>query len=157
MKKLERTRAYHLIDVENLYGAHHESMYEAWFGRFYWDIVGRAPYDLATVGADGSHLLELASAFPGCRHLVGRGADGADRALIDSIDWPTVERQFGRLVIASGDGCFVEVADQAHRCGLRVVVVSQERALSRFLRWRADEVVVFPEFDPSSPEFATAA
>lgn len=142
-------RSQHLIDVENLYGEHHEALYEPEFGELYTAVVGRGPNDLITVGADRSHALDAALAFPGCRRVMGSGPNGADLALIDSIDWPSLQRGCDRLVIASGDGVFVEVAEIGRRHGLGIVVVSREKGLSRRLRAQADEVIEFPEFDPA--------
>ena len=86
------------------------------------------------------------------------GPDGADRQLLDAVDWPALERGCSTLVIASGDGCFVDAAYRARQRDIRVVVVSRAESLSAYLASYADVVIEFPEFDPGAPpEFVTAA
>jgi hypothetical protein len=158
MRTIARNRSLHLIDVENLYAAHHEAPYEPWFGDLYWEVVGRGPTDLAIVGADRSHALEIDAVFPGARKLWGFGPDGADRQLLDAVDWPALARGCTTLVIASGDGCFVDAAYRARQRDIRVVVVSRAESLSGYLASYADAVIEFPDFDPGAPpEFVTAA
>ena len=144
-------RSYHLIDVENLYAAHHQAQFEVWFAEFYRQVVGVGPDDLLTVAADRSRAFEIDAVFPGAQRLVGVGPDGADIALLDAIDWPTLHRGCDTLVIASGDGRFVDAAYRARVLGLRVVVVSRAACLARHLASYADEVIEFPEFDPAAP------
>ena len=151
-------RARHLIDLENLYAAHHRVQYETWFSQLYREVVGVGPEDLLTVAADRRHALEIDAVFPGARTLWGFGRDGADRQLVASIDWPSLVRGCDTLVIASGDWCFTDVAYRARQFGLRVVVASRARSLSRMLAPYADEVIEFPEFDPAvPPQYVRAA
>ena len=158
MRDLSVGRARHLIDLENLYAAHHRVQYETWFAKLYRDVVGVGPDDLLTVAADRSHALEIDAVFPGARKLWGCGPDGADRQLADSIDWPSLVRGCDTLVIASGDWYFIDAAYRARQFGLRVVVASRAECLSRRLAPYADDVIEFPEFDPAvPPQFVRAA
>ena len=158
MTQIMSERSMHLIDVENLYATHHEERIESWFAQFYRDVVGVGPSDLLTVTADWRHALELGAVFPGARKLWGHGRDGADRELMASIDWPSLTRGCDTLVIASGDGCFVDAAYRARVLELRVVVVSRAESLSTCLASYADTVIEFPEFDPAvPPQFVRAA
>jgi NYN domain len=151
-------RSHHIIDIENLYGEHRRAQYEPWFADLYAGVVGLGPTDLVSVAADHKRAFAVDSVFPGARRLVGRGVDGADVALIDSIDWPSLARGCDTVVIASGDYRFVDVAYRARSLGLRVVVVSRRRSLSRYLKCQGDEVIEFPEFDPAlPPQFVRAA
>ena len=144
-------RAHHLIDIENLFGEHHTAVFEPWFGELYAEVVALGCSDLCSVAADRSHLLEVAEVFPGAQRLVGVGPDGADIALLDAIDWPTLHRGCDTLDIASGDGRFVDAAYRARALELRVVVVSRATSLSRVLASYADEVIEFPDIDPTLP------
>jgi hypothetical protein len=151
-------RSHHIIDIENLYGEHRRAQYQPWFADLYAEVVGLGSTDLVSVAADYKRTFAVSSVFPGARRLVGRGLDGADVALIDSIDWPSLARGCDTVVIASGDYRFVDVAYRARALGLRVVVVSRRRSLSRYLECQADEVIEFPEFDPAvPPQFVRAA
>ncbi len=158
MSSIASDRSMHLIDVENLYAAHHEAQYEAWFAQLYREVVGVGPCDLLTVAADRSHALEIDAVFPGAQKLWGHGSDGADRQLLGAIDWPALARGCTTLVIASGDGCFVDAAYRARVLDIRVVVVSRAESLSGYLASYADAVIEFPDFDPTAPpQFVTAA
>lgn len=158
MKNIQVGRARHLIDIENLYAAHHGVQYETWFAKMYRDVVGVGPNDLITVAADRSHALEIDAVFPGAQKVWGYGPDGADRQLIDSIDWPSLVRGCDTLVIASGDWYFLDAAYQARTHGLRVLVASRTDCLSKRLAPYADAVIEFPEFDPAvPPQFVRAA
>ena len=151
-------RSHHIIDIENLYGEHRRAQYQPWFADLYAEVVGLGATDLVSVAADHKRTFAVGSVFPGARRLVGRGVDGADVALIDSIDWPSLARGCDTVVIASGDYRFVDVAYRARVLGLRVLVVSRRHSLSRHLKSQADAVIEFPEFDPMVPPgFVTAA
>jgi hypothetical protein len=95
------------------------------------------------VGCDASLLLETLMDWEQYSVRIGKGADGADRALIDVFDIDTVARSCDVLQIASGDHAFAEVASQARARGLYVRVVSRSDALSRDLRRNSDGVYTF--------------
>ena len=61
----------------------------------------------------------------GVRRVIGaNGPDGADLALIDSIDVDWATRNFGRVVIGSGDHIFSPLARQLTARGLQVLMVT---------------------------------
>lgn len=150
-------RSHHFIDIENLFGRHHESPFQPWFADLYSSIAGLRHNDLVSIAADINHAHDLASVFPGARRLVGVGPDGADIALIDSIDWPSLVRGCDTVVIASGDQRFTDLAYRARSFGLRVIVVALADSLSKRLAPYADEVIFFPPFDPELPPHLTRA
>ena len=138
-------RAFHLIDIENLLALTHGMPVGAVAGALYKLIAGVEDQDLMLVSADQSRLFDLTVAFPGAEVRPGRGADGADLALIDHIDISHIANRFDTVVIGSGDNRFIDVAYRARQHGLNVVVVSRPKSLSRALASYADVVIDMPE------------
>lgn len=126
-------RRIHLIDLENLVGGTAGinstdctgilGLYQAHIGIQAGDhaVLGVGPrLGRLLVGAD-LHNFQL---------RVGRGIDGADRALLDSIDIKFAANRFDKLVIASGDHIFSPLADRARQLGMQVWQVSGRGRLS---------------------------
>jgi hypothetical protein len=101
--------------------------------------------------AEGDHVIIATSsimamtawfALPtaGIQWRVHDGADGADRELINAIDLAHDSARFDRLVIASGDPCFTELALAARQAGMvvhQVIGVSTpSRDLMAACQWR---------------------
>ena len=150
-------RTFHVIDVENLIGEQHILPIDSAFGPVYRRVTGASPQDLLLVGADHHHAFGLRRAFPSAQVVIGRGTDGADDALIHSVDLRTVARGHDTIVIATGDHRFAGLAHGARLAGLEVVVVSQPRSLNRLLAAEADRVLEFPTIDWSLPTDLTTA
>jgi len=150
-------RAHHIVDIENLVGVDHEAPFRPWFREHYEAITGFGSNDLMTVAADINHACDLGGVFPRARCLVGVGKDGADEALVNSIDWPSLVRGCETVVIASGDIRFTDVAYRARTFHLRVVVFARAGSLSRFLAPYADEVIEFPALEYGLPTHLTKA
>lgn len=129
-------RAVHLIDAENLGGGPDMGIDEIrYMLHFYFQNVPATANDQFYL-AGSSHFIKRAiTALPDrdVRLLVRDGKDGADHALLDSIDIDHVARQFDRLVIASGDGAFEGLALEARARDLHVQVVCGVGTLSRSL------------------------
>lgn len=72
------------------------------------------------------------------RRLLGRGQDGADRALlaaVDDLQW--VADRFDRVVIASGDHIFAPTVAALQTRGIDVLVVAPPVGLSKQMRLAA--------------------
>lgn len=134
-------RAHHIVDIENLLGLTHGQPVAPAAGTLYRAVAGVGPNDLLTVAADRSRAFEVRAAFPGAEVRWGAGPDGADLALLAAADVDLLARRFDTLVIGSGDHLFWDLAYRARVAGLKVVVVSRPRGLSRVLASQADEVI----------------
>ncbi len=138
-------RAFHVIDIENLLALTHGTPVWAEAGALYRVITGVEEHDLMLVAADQSRIFDITRAFPGAQVRPGRGADGADLALINNIDVELIAKRFDSIVIGSGDDRFTDVAYRARQHGLNVVVVSRRTSLGRTLASYADSVIDMPE------------
>lgn len=150
-------RTLHLVDLENIAGTGRPEFDEVLaLGQLYRRVLAPREWDLITVGTDNRNVFHIDAAFPGCRRVTGRGADGADRALIESIEWEVLRSRFERLVIASGDHCFTGVAEEARRNGLSVNVVVGRGSLAGILGAFADAVIPL-ELPGPTGDFTCAA
>ena len=129
-------RALHLIDLENLCGAGSTTAEDA--ARVlaaYVDAVKIGPADSIHIGVAhhmATAVMPVLCVFPGRLH-VRSGRDGAETALLDSIDLTHISTRFSRLIIASADRTFTEAANEAHRLGMTVWQVTGRGGLSREL------------------------
>ena len=129
-------RALHLIDLENLCGAGSTTAEDA--ARVlaaYVDAVKIGPADSIHIGVAhhmATAVMPVLCVFPGRLH-VRSGRDGAETALLDSIDLTHISTRFSRLIIASADRTFTEAADEARRLGMTVWQVTGRGGLSREL------------------------
>lgn len=142
----------HLIDIENLHGACPRGTIN----------VGRAKallerYDSMVPIAVGDHLIvgcnpgigvEVGLAIGGGRLVVRGGPDGADRALIDSIDLDHVARRYRRVVVGSGDHIFVPTVLGLLARSVPVEVVGRPGGTSAALRLTGVPVLSFNEASP---------
>ena len=129
-------RALHLIDLENLCGAGSTTTEDA--ARVlaaYVDAVKIGPADSIHIGVAhhmATAVMPVLCVFPGRLH-VRSGRDGAETALLDSIDLTHISTRFSRLIIASADRTFTEAANEARRLGMTVWQVTGRGDLSREL------------------------
>ena len=99
-------RALHLIDLENLCGAGSTTTEDA--ARVlaaYVDAVKIGPADSIHIGVAhhmATAVMPVLCVFPGRLH-VRSGRDGAETALLESIDLAHISTRFSRLIIASAD------------------------------------------------------
>lgn len=134
-------RTLHLIDIENLAGCDRDVSHLVAAGEAYKRSMPLRPGDHVIVGCDQTLLLAATAAFPRARIVAGRGADGADRALLVSEDADDIAMRYDRVVIGSGDHAFCELAARLRQRGVAVCVVSRPDALSRDLRRTAALVI----------------
>jgi hypothetical protein len=128
-------RTLHLLDVENLAGG-------TWSGPeavapaldAYRRSVGVAEADHVVIGSGPTLAVAAKLAWPGSQVVVGRGVDGADRALLRTVDPAFVAARFDRVVIGSGDHAFAGVVSALRARGVAVCVVAAGPSLSRDLR-----------------------
>jgi hypothetical protein len=124
----------HLVDIENLAGGPYpdrEAALEAL--REYAELADCGEGDLAFVAANRHLVSEIVFDLPfsaRVRHA-GIGRDGADRCLLEDARPEWLCRRFGRLVIGSGDHYFADLANDALRAGLDVVIVARRNAVAR--------------------------
>ncbi len=124
--RMNRPRTLHLLDVENLVENElsTQSVIAMW-NKFVAAVDPRWD-DLSTVAVARRHAATTFFALPpGVRRVIGpNGPDGADLALIDSIDIDWAVRNFGRVVIGSGDHIFAPLARQLGARGMQVLLVT---------------------------------
>jgi len=144
MQTKQTPRSLALVDADNLLGGlrftphHAASDMRADFER----VADLDPRYLAVVGSDVSIAIPVGLAFAGKQLVVGRGTDGADRALLAAVG-PVhrVAERFDRIVIGSGDGrAFAVLARTLRSAGVEVWVVARPGSLSRALAAQAHVV-----------------
>ena len=119
-------RTLHLVDIENLSGGpaaprHHHV--DAW--RQYERRAELRAEDHVIIAACERVMSGLMFELPSyvSKHIA-RGADGADRMLLEAGDPVWVASRFGRVVIGSGDHAFAPFGRTVQGLGTSVVVVS---------------------------------
>lgn len=131
-----RGRTLHLIDIENLAGGSEATAAEVVeaLGSYRSALDVRSG-DHVVIGSGRALLFDAGAAWPGARLLLGRGVNGADRALLEAASpVATVAALYDRVVIGSGDWIFAELVIDLRRSGLAVAVVSRADALAGILR-----------------------
>lgn len=118
-----RPRTLHLLDVENLVSGQVSSATVGAMWAEFVRVVGTRWDDHSTVAVSSHHAPAAFFALPtGIRRVVGTNhPDGADLALIDSVDVDWVSKHFGRVVIASGDHIFAPMANTLRANGIELV------------------------------------
>lgn len=145
-----------LVDVENMAtsGRFDESVAKAMrplLDHFYPGGLGKV-----VIGTgNGAQLMTAKRGFGDAQCVLGKGRNGADRALASFYETHYYDAQVETLVICSGDFYFAETARSAQRRGARVVVISVNGKLSRELASAADDVILIPE--PSQWQYHLAA
>ena len=104
--------------------------------------------DHVIVAVNPMLAMAAGSEWPGTRIRVGKGPDGADRALINELQDPRwVASHYDRVVIGSGDGIFASIIASMRGYGIAVGVLARERHVSRALKRSADFVMLFRNVD----------
>ena len=137
-------RSVHLLDIENMLstGEIEANAINAVFAD-YKEQVTMTTNDLVIVGVSSVEgLLAVATSdLRNCRKLYRPGKDGADLALQEVLDHEQLERRFGVVHLATGDGGFSDsVAALAGR-GAHVIVVSLPDSLSKRLHLAAHQTI----------------
>ena len=136
-------RCLHLVDIENLLGNPRPAdtqqaveVFETYLVAAVWH-----PGDLVVVASNPGLMKTLAFQLPDIPSSWRciRGADGADRLLLQAVP-NRLHTRFSRLVIGSGDGIFTDLADNTSRTSVETWVVSGVGFVARGLRRTADQV-----------------
>jgi hypothetical protein len=132
----ESIRTLHLIDVENLVGgvaAGHDAVGPAL--EAYRRTITIGPEDHVVLGTGTELAFAAKAAWPGALLRIGKGLDGADRALLSVLDPAFIASHYHRLVVASGDHAFAPMVADLRARRMAVVVVTRNReSLSGDLR-----------------------
>ncbi|MEY3566616.1 MAG: hypothetical protein RLZ19_630 [Actinomycetota bacterium] len=152
MTLLKLPRPLHVIDIDNLMGD--PRVIDPWIiGKWksaYVHVTGLRPGDHAIVGTgcNGKHAFAVQSKWNPFRVVRQPGPDGADEALIEAAITEAERGRYTHFVIGSGDHRFADLYDELVDKRYPVTVVSRSRSLSRALRSRAgDRVLYLPDLD----------
>lgn len=143
----EMSRKIVLIDLENmLFGDHEEQALEhGGSGSSILKLAeARRPSDQVIVGCNPHLAFVAKELFPSAQIVTGKGKDGADLALVATIDLAHAAERFSELCIVSGDHAFTSVAQEARLAGLRVRVIAPHAGLSTALRLQANTSIFLP-------------
>jgi hypothetical protein len=129
----EREDAIHGIDLENLLWGGGATLAEA---KALWEVYrqqgpGVSPTDLVIVAASVSVAKKFAAVItgPNVRWAVGsNGPDGADRALLRAINVRRHSKKYAVLYLGSGDHIFSSLVSEAKEFGMKVRIITTERA-----------------------------
>lgn len=142
-------RRLHLIDIENLAGGGHLDCPRAVAAaECYRHHIRAGKQDLTVVAAGPTSALAAGVAFDDARLLLGRGLDGADRALLEALATDPLVGRVDRVVLASGDGIFASAVAALNATGPPVWVAAPREALSTRLRASAAHAVTWPAAQP---------
>lgn len=139
-------RALHLVDLENLAGGSDASaeLVEETVAA-YRAAASVGPVDLVIVASGTRLALDAGLAWPGARLVVGRGLDGADRALLaEMADSVWVATHFDRVVLGSGDGIFSDALASIRARGVATGLVIRAGHFSWKLQQHAAFVRALP-------------
>jgi len=148
----ESERAVHLVDIENLLGSSDITPGAVRRVRGQYDIVAGVTVTDHLIIATGPTAAPAAwFGWGSARRLLGRGIDGADRALLAVIEAERLAARFSRVVIASGDGIFAEASAALQAGGCQVTVVTRPGSLSTRLRLAVRDVRYLYDSVPVPP------
>lgn len=148
-----------LIDIENLVGSpiptqDQAQSVEAEIGRLLQSDVSTQCV-IACNHLAASCLFGYMSAT---RRILKSGPNGADLALLDSIDAETISERYSRVVIGSGDNIFAPIARYLVNQGVEVIVISRPESLGKALSLVATEVLLISQpISPNADEMRLAA
>jgi hypothetical protein len=121
-------RTLHVIDVENLVGGSRAGA--AAVGpalAAYRATVHVATDDHVVLGSGPTLAVAAGLAWPGAQLRVGHGVDGADRALLASVEPGFVAAHYDRVVVASGDHAFAGLIAALRARRVAVVTIARDR------------------------------
>ncbi len=144
-------RPLHLIDIENQLGTGCIKAAEITkFMALYRDVARMREADhviIAVSSSDG--LLELAKAHTGpCRYLYKIGKDGADLELQNVMLLENIAERFDRIVLASGDGGFIDAVLALGQKDAYVTVIGRAGHISKRLQLVARPMIELPTYEP---------
>jgi hypothetical protein len=122
------------VDLENLVGGASASSGDV-------KAVMQQVLELVAVGdtdvmvlACGPTLMGTSAGLLPCRPILGKGLDGADRALLDYVDPHYLSGRFASVVLASGDGrAFTPVVRELAAIGVPTDVLSRPESVAASL------------------------
>jgi len=126
--KTNTSRALHIIDAANELGDPFFTVSSA-------QRLGRA-WEACTHPEDADHFIkatgpgtaaDLGIGWPGGRLLSRAGKDGADTAIIESIDVAWVKERFDVVYLGTGDHSMQPMAAELLEAGVRVVLVARDK------------------------------
>ena len=135
-----RGRALGVLDVENQVWRGPRGASEADFEYTAHRFIGSAGLqrgDHLIIGSapNAGRVFGAAAAWPGALLRTRRGIDGADEVLCEELeDVCAIARRFDKVVVGSGDHCFIEPVIRLNEAGVHTVVVSWPHSLNRELR-----------------------
>ncbi|MGV0423213.1 NYN domain-containing protein [Corynebacterium sanguinis] len=136
----ETPRRLILIDIENFNGLAVQSAAQAkWCKKMLTFWLDIQEGEIVIIATDSSGLFNVNAGWKGPRLLVGNGANGADRRLIDEIEHMNFG-QFDEIALVSGDGIFADPVARAAEHGIPTTVYSHGVQLSKRLRLAAAQV-----------------
>jgi len=138
------------VDIENIVGGACDTVAKVRWARLRLaQVMPLRARDQVVIGVDAGGLIWVGIEWCGPRHVVGRGANGADKALLGVLE-EDVPHRFDEVVLASGDGIFTDVVADLTSQGVGVTVVSHESLLSTRLRLAASRTVLLSRSTRSS-------
>jgi len=144
-------RTLHLVDIENLVGG---AMASPELLRctvqHYHETTPVKVGDLVVLAAGPTLAFEAGMAWPSAKLVIGRGLDGADKALLErasDIEW--ISTHFDRVILGSGDGIFASTLAAIQDRGVATGVVARPFTCSFKLRRHASFLVSLPTVTPS--------
>lgn len=158
----ETPRRLILIDIENFNGLTVQSAAQAkWCKKMLTFWLDIQEGEIVIIATDSSGLFNVNAGWKGPRLLVGEGANGADRCLIEEIEHMNFG-QFDEIALVSGDGIFAEPVARAADQGINTTVYAHGFQLSRRLQLAAAQVHISengyltaahaPSTNPSLPD-----
>lgn len=140
------SRTLHLVDIENLAGGSDAPLNSLpAVVQAYREAAPVNPGDHVLVAAGSRLAYAVGIAWPGTQLVVGRGVDGADRALLAHLpDVTWIATHFDRVVLGSGDGIFTETLAAIRAHGIATVMIAHPRSFSWVLQQHATSVRVLP-------------
>lgn len=146
-------RSLHLVDIENQLGHGHIKAHEVTeFMTSYKALSNMRAGDPVIIAVSSSEgLLELASAnMTSCRLMHRPGKNGADLELLDVMLLENIADRFDLVVLASGDGGFVQAVFDLGLQGVHITVIGRAGHISKRLRLVAHQTIEFPNYDLES-------
>ena len=149
-RHLPEGRALHILDIENLMGGPREGVMALHIAsELYRTAVTICPSDHVVVGANPTLAVDVWSEWKGHHLVFGKGPDGADNALLSTVNNARdIASRFDRVIIGSGDGIFTDAVYALRSLGIAVGIVGRDRTVSHALANAADFVVFIPSIHP---------
>ena len=135
-------RSIHLVDFENLCNESLMTQDTAELVRAsYLEQVGVEAMDQVVIATSRINALTAFMAWPGNRHLMRDGKDGADIEIAEVILTEHLAERFDTVYVASGDSGLAPFVSALSAQGVKTVVVSLPGSLGREAAMAASTVI----------------